>query len=595
MFGTLRSPLQRFLVLALLFVPAACGGGGGGGPGSATPVIVTAAFVGGGATPQAGDSLLLAFSTDVTVIANTLVTDADVSLSGGATLGNVTAAPSQPSSNTLLVTLGTGVNFTPGTTTIALSAGNDSVANSRSALGNGGTAVVIGTSDGVAPTITNVTISGIDAAFNGTGAAGGTLQTPVNGWSIDLAYNDASGIATTQTAITANVTVTAATGPQVPGTDLRPLLTEVSADNTTASYRVPTTVSFPTGAVTLTCIVADSSGLSSTPATFSFTVKPFTNALQPFETSPNPQQVWFLDFSRDVESFTTTPNVGGVIVSEVAGANGRSDFEDLLRVLGLNSATPIANVSGTDDSNTVAIDRLQASILTELAAFYSGANVSFTLTQPAGSFGTSTSVPYASLGYSRIAIAGAPTQSGVLGLAIFDPSNTTQNDNTPLDFQGSRLGVFLFTLVEDGMQDNPISAFRLTFDPLAPSQGGTAIGDDAQDGDRLLGTLNDARTNDIDTALARTARFLSTIIAHECGHSVGLVVNGAMPAGLFGNDTTNFPGSSNGHIRNSTLFPSGSTNVMSPALSFSNAISPSTAFNSLNLAYLREQIFYNGN
>ena len=80
--------------------------------------------------------------------------------------------------------------------------------------------------------------------------------------------------------------------------------------------------------------------------------------------------------------------------------------------------------------------------------------------------------------------------------------------------------------------------------------------------------------------------------AHECGHSVGLVQNGAMPVGLYGNDAVNFPGSTDGHIRTAALFPSGAINVMSPALSYSLAINPATGFNSLNKAYLREQVFY---
>ena len=71
-----------------------------------------------------------------------------------------------------------------------------------------------------------------------------------------------------------------------------------------------------------------------------------------------------------------------------------------------------------------------------------------------------------------------------------------------------------------------------------------------------------------------------------------LAQNGAMPSGLYGNDTTNFPGSQDGHIRTAALFPVGATNVMSPSLSYSTAINAATAFNSLNLAYLREQVFY---
>ena len=66
-----------------------------------------------------------------------------------------------------------------------------------------------------------------------------------------------------------------------------------------------------------------------------------------------------------------------------------------------------------------------------------------------------------------------------------------------------------------------------------------------------------------------------------------------MPTGLYANDSANFPGSADSHIRNASLFPNGSTNLMSPSLNFTLATSPFSAFNTLNLAYLREQIFYN--
>jgi hypothetical protein len=108
----------------------------------------------------------------------------------------------------------------------------------------------------------------------------------------------------------------------------------------------------------------------------------------------------------------------------------------------------------------------------------------------------------------------------------------------------------------------------------------------------VLGTVGDSRETEIDTAISLLARFVATVTAHECGHSVGLVVDGAMPNGLYGNDSTNFPQSASGHIRNASLFPSGSTNLMSPALNFTLATSPLSAFNTLNLAYLREQVFY---
>lgn len=594
MIGTNHPSPQRFpLAIAFLALLAACGGGGGGGgANNARPTIVTAAFVGGGGSPAAGDTLLLTFSEAVTLVGGTLLTDADLVLSGGATLGTVTQTPTLASSNTVSITLGSGVSFTPNNTTIALGPDNDCVRDATAQLGTGGSAVVIGTSDGSAPTISNVTIAGIDDALNGTGAAGGTLQVPANGWTIDLAYSDNSGIDTNATRITASVAVTTSSGSQSPGTNLVPFLTQVSATSSAASYRVPTTVGFPTGAVTLSCLVSDVSGLGSSPSTLAATVLPFNDARRPFETSTNASQVWFLDFARDVESYTTGLLTGGALVSVSGGSNGTADFDELLRVLGLTSVSPIANVQGSQNSNEVATARFKTELLDALAEFYSGANVTFTTTQPSGSFGTSSSVSYASLGYSQISIAGAPTSSGQLGVAIFDPNNTTQNNNTKTDFNGLRLGVFLFTIVKSGFEPPSTTRFRQTFDTFAPALGGVAIGNDAQDGLRLVGTLVDARSADIDAALADFARFTAVVTAHECGHSMGLVQNGAMPTGLYGGDSTNFPGSSDGHIRNTALFPTGSTNIMSPSLAYSTALGASTGFNTLNLAYLREQATY---
>jgi hypothetical protein len=598
MIGTSRPSHQRFPAVFLpILLAAACGGGGGGG-GSSTnpgPTIVGAAFVGSTSTPTAGDTLLLSFSEDVTMVASKLLTDADLTLSGGSSLGAVTAAPTPTGARSVTVTLGTGVSIVPGATTVALAATNDAVQDTTGQLGAGGTAVTIGTSDGAAPTLTNVTVAGIDDELNGTGPAGGTLQVPVNGWTIDLAYSDNTGIATAQTQILASVPVSTTAGSQPAGTNLRPFLTELSATNTAASYRVPTTVAYPAGTAVLTCAVVDASGLLSAISSFDLLVRPFNDAQRPFETSAHASQVWFLDFSRDLESFTTVSNGGAHSVQVVAGANGRGDCEDILHVLGLQTTTPIPNVSGNQDSNQVALAQWKAELQDQLDALYAGANVTFTLTQPSGSFGSSSSLPYANIGYSKIAVGGSSSTPGVLGIAIFDPHNGTQNDDTLPDFQGLRLGIFLHTIADAGLGSSSATAFRLTFDPLAPAPGGTPIGGDPQDGARLLGSLQDGRATDIATAITDFARFTAVVLAHECGHSMGLVQNGAMPTGLYGNDPVNFPSdpaSADGHIRNTSLFPAGATNVMSPSLSYSNATNASTAFNSLNLAYLREQVFY---
>ena len=599
MIGTNTLSPQRFVAATFLALLAACSGGGGGGGGgttNASPIIIAASLAGSGGNPVAGDTLVLGFSTTVALVSGALLTGEDFTLSGSASLGAVTTAPAVLSSTTLSITLGAGVTFTPGTTTIVLSELNDAVGGTTTAPRGGGPAITIGMSDGSQPTVSNVTIAKVDDELNGTGAAGGTLQVPTNGWTLDLTYSDNGAIATSQTVITADVSISTTAGSQPPGTNLRSFFTQVNSNNTTTNYLIPTTVGFPATAVTLTCIAVDVSGLSSTPTAYSFTVRAFNNNTQPFETSANASQVWFLDFSRDEDSYATSNPNGQAQVDITSGANSVSDFEDLLQIVGLTSATPIPNVQGSESSNDIVISRIKTEMLADLAADYSGSPVSFTLTEPAGNFNGNSSVTYASLGFSKIAISGSSSIPGVLGLAIFDPSNATQNDNTQIDFPiaggAARLGVFLHTIIDSGVGQPNSSLFRTTYDAFTLINGGTPIGHVSQDGDRLLGTVGDSREHEIDTAISLLARFVATVTAHECGHSVGLVVEGAMPIGLYGNDSVNFPDSASGHIRNASLFPSGSTNLMSPALNFTLATGPATAFNTLNLAYLREQVFY---
>ncbi len=109
----------------------------------------------------------------------------------------------------------------------------------------------------------------------------------------------------------------------------------------------------------------------------------------------------------------------------------------------------------------------------------------------------------------------------------------------------------------------------------------------------------DPRIDEIDAALQALARLVAVVTAHECGHSMGLVANGPMPNGLYGDDATHFPlsgtqpaSNANGHIQNTSLFPVGAQNVMSPAINFDAAQSAATIFNSLNKAYLQERATY---
>ncbi|MFN9277005.1 MAG: hypothetical protein ACK6D2_14900, partial [Planctomycetota bacterium] len=515
------------LAAALCLTAAACKSGGSKpAPTSTAPTLIGAACVTNTTAPAAGDQLILTFSKPIALAAGKLLDDADLLLTAGDTLGAVTAAPTPLGSNAVFVLLGAGVRLTPGTSTISLRSpangvGNDVVQDGDGLFGVADAAVAIGVSDGAAPVVSDVTIARIQSALNGAGAAGGTLQTPSNGFTICLTHADNVGVVAARTRVYADRAVVAGGTNVVAGANLVPFLTVEQASPTETRYVVPGDRVFPDGATTLTAIVLDASGLGSTPRAFPLTVRAFNDARQPFETRVNPTQRWFLDFSRDIESFSVVAAGGAADVQVVDGANGRGDFADVLLALGLLSASPLPNVVGGLDSNQVVTQRFEQELLARLATFYDGAKVAFTLTAPAESFGGAANLDYNAFGHSRMAIAGSADAAGVLGRAIFDPNNRTQNDDTLVNFSSARLCVFLHTIVDFGLGQPFVSSFRQTYDPFVAVLGGTAIGAAAGDGGRRAGAAHDGRRPTIDVALRDFARVCATGGAPVCGPARG--------------------------------------------------------------------------
>lgn len=604
--STMTSQLTRALSLAIAGGLLSCSSGGGGSADDVSPSLVAASVAIAGTSPASGDSLLLTFTEDIVLVAGKQLDDADVALSSGASLGSVSSSPTAIGSRVVRVVLGAGVRLTPGVSTIAFGPGNDVV---RDAGGNfaTGTATTIALGDGDLPQVTRLTCNRIESQLNGNGLAGGVLQVPRNAFTIDVDHADASSsIATGKSSLTASVSITTSTGTLPPGTNLAPVL-QASHSSAASRYFVQDGVAFPEGTVTLTAYVTDTTGLTSSAATFTFRVRAIQDAIRPFESG----QLWFLDTSRDIESFSvvTTGNQTAIAeVSIVAGANGRSDLDDLLRIVGLHSDNPIA-LGGGVDSNEFVSAELESRILAELATLFPGVGVTFTFSRPGTFPSGQASVPYASFPFSQICIAGAAAavQTGTLGAAILDEHNASQDDICQTSFQNARLGVFAHTFVRLGyLTGGDSTTFKQTFPPLTPSirpttsdPFGVPVGEGGGDAQRLLGTLADERSTTIALAIRRFARTLAVVVAHECGHSMGLVANGPMPAGLYGGDPVNFPlspgltsRSANGHIQNLDLFPADAQNVMSPAIDFESALSPQTSFNSLNLAYLRERILH---
>ncbi len=598
--------LRRSLLLAGTLCLAACGGGGGGGSSNPAPLSITlvaAVFEGSSPSdrvPDPGETLRLYFSGDITLVGGALLDGMDLD-TGGDSLGTVRNAPALLDSRSLGIVLGSGVSFTPGSSTLAIRAGQDAIVDLKGNLLPPGLPVTIRLSDGNRPSISSLTLAGVPAELNGTGTAGGTLQAAPSGFTIDAAYTDASSaLDATAFLLDCDVQVVAGGQARPPGTNLLPFLSGSPGANA-AHWTVPSTLVFPEGDAVLTLTVADLSGERSPPLSFAFRVKKPTDALRPFEDGPPGGQVWYLDLSRDLEALSSSTSDGGVTItlSVAIGANGLPDFEEELRILGLHSPSPIANVSGGKDSNEVVMDLLRSEWLTWLGTFYRNTKVVYTFTDPGGFPAGQSRVPYASGTHSRLAVAGS-SDLGALGLAFFDPNNGSQDDDTlhPSSNPPStnRLGVFLHTLTAFSINLTG-SLFRQTFDEFLDHRG-TPIGEDAADKTRLQNLLSstsgDTRQGRIETAIARLGRFLAVVTAHESGHSMGLVQNGAQPTGLYGNLPAVFPGSTDGHIdlSSTTIFPATAQEIMSPGLSFTKSLNPSTDFNPLLRAYLQEKVFY---
>jgi hypothetical protein len=571
-------------------------------PQKVAPALLSAALLEnqpGNSIPEEGENLELYLDEAIELVGGALLTSADLTLSAG-NLGAITTAPVLQDSRRVLVTLGAGVSFTPGTDTLSFSSTQDALRSTATKkLAAGGNPVVVKVGDADQPFVTAITLNAIPTLLNGGGAAGGTLQTPPNSFTIDLGYSDGSSpIDTTAFQVTVDKPANVG-GTQVPGgTNLFGSLTQQGVGSTAATFSVPTSVELSTGAMLLTVVVFDASGRGCTPVNFQFQVAALTDGIRPFETSTNPSQVWFIDLSRDLDAITSSGS-STITIGVTPGANGVSDLGEILRVIGLQSATPIPNVSGTKDSNQVAMELLQAEVLSRIAALTPGVNVSYRFDSP-GTFPNALQVAYSAATFSRICVS-AVSDIGALGIALFDTNNTTQDDDCahPGTFAAviNRLGVFVHSLVELQINSSSASFFRVTFDPFTLGRG-TPIGNHSGDAVRLqnlvAGNPGDSRQDLMETALDRLAHLIAVGVAHETGHSMGLA-DGPMPSGLYGGDDDNFPGSSSGHIdlSSTTLFPPGAQEVMSPAISFEASDSPSTGFNVLELSYLRERVLYN--
>ncbi|MFO1051960.1 MAG: Ig-like domain-containing protein [Planctomycetota bacterium] len=191
--------------------------------------------------------------------------------------------------------------------------------------------------------------------------------------------------------------------------------------------------------------------------------------------------------------------------------------------------------------------------------------------------------------------AGAPQRTfgaastGTLGRARYDYRNQLFSDLATSSSPG--LGVFpaeLFLFesrVHLDVYPGYVTGFARRFMPVAPDLAGTPAGRSAldarvlaEDFDYATATASErARYTTVMAAADDWATCVGTILAHEIGHTVGLVAPGATSAGLNGDASLHNEFSAPGE-------------VMAAALGFDAMVALPFSFRDLNLAYLRQRI-----
>lgn len=339
----------------------------------------------------------------------------------------------------------------------------------------------------------------------------------------------------------------------------------------TVRWAVPYADRFAPGEYTVRARVRDLSGNSATSDPLTFRVVAPDHDALPFERS---HVVWVrLDLDRD--------------------GNGRADFEDDLLALGLVAA---GDPSGT---NARMLALMRDGVLAEAnrllhrtaqGAPLGGESVSLRLThrRPYG-------IPHAQIAFGGADPEGTrgrrygDASTGILGRAYFDYRNSSITDLNLASRPG--LGVFPFELflnqaeLHRAVYPSFITTFARRFLNVCPQMGGTAAGADPNDRMVLAPGFDYATASP-----AQRARYLAVmsaaddwavataiVLAHEIGHTVGLVAEGPNPRGLHGDRS----------LHNEFA---GATDVMAAAVGYDALVTLAYAFRDLDLAYLRQRV-----
>jgi hypothetical protein len=320
--------------------------------------------------------------------------------------------------------------------------------------------------------------------------------------------------------------------------------------------------------------------------------------LDPFTTV----DTWYITFSRDLFdlTFTARPDNTATLSSRyLEGGNGIEDIDEAFFALGLMS-------SNHPESAAIIRAHIERRIAANLKRFYGvdGADplaprldFRFEGTSEAAAYADQTPEALNAAGVSVIAVGGDgdpdDQRAGTFGRAWIDWNNQDAQDNTTYG-----LGVFPTALVRTALEQ-PIAAIVLA--DFRPDLGGIPFG--ALDIDAAFIGRDETPTELPSSTLVdvpnRAAFYkvlvdfaslgLASILAHEIGHSLGLVPYGPPPEGLFAGVAVDFVASiaPDAHIDTPGL------NIMQTGGSIDIASvlnGDEPAFEPLSRAYLRRML-----
>ena len=394
------------------------------------------------------------------------------------------------------------------------------------------------------------------------------LVVPTSGFTLDITAWDSYDAALDWTSLDLKLS-----GPaSVPSSD--ELFVLGSFTGGTCSIRLPSEDALDPGSYTIEATIKDTSGNESSKASLQFSVISPSTEVRPFERT---QIVWVqfdldregkgkgdgtADFDQDLFDYGLMTKGDPI---------GRNAFMRKVVMDGVLAATNKAYLRAADSSSK-GVDSVHIRLVTRKPCRAPHMKMSVGGKDPDGK---------EKRGYGD-------ESTGILGRALYDYQNSTPNENNSGTSPG--LGVFpgeLFLYQAKQYIDlYPyfITTFGRTFKGLSPHMGGTPAGKDSRDKKVLADDFDyskaspseKARYDEIMNAADDFATVVGVILAHEIGHSLGLVAEGTPSKGLHGDSS----------LHNMSA---GLKDIMSAVISYESLVSYEFKFRALNRSYLQER------